>query len=338
MENRPDSELSAQLPAGMVRMVQLMAFISVILIGPFSINNFIQGRLSPGFFSLLVIAIFVFNAYIVSKNRRYYPNLIIFCLLPAVLFFLSRSLPTQGIIGVYWCYPAILTFYLILPERKAWFANVVILVVATPLIWWTIDQALAARAIVTLMLVSILAAIFVNVISQQHSELQRQAVTDPLTGVLNRVLLHTTLEEAIQQHQRANIPMTLATLDLDHFKKVNDKMGHDVGDEVLKATAEILKNRCRSVDKVFRLGGEEFLLFLYNTTPEDAEHLAEDIRVRIEALQTIPNYQVTASLGLASLQTDESWEEWMKQSDSNLYKAKQQGRNRIVLGQAQTTS
>ncbi|MGF1524944.1 MAG: GGDEF domain-containing protein [Leptolyngbyaceae cyanobacterium] len=155
-------------------------------------------------------------------------------------------------------------------------------------------------------------------------------MTDPLTGTLNRTLLQDILEQAIHQNNRADIPMTLLAFDIDDFKKINDRLGHDVGDIVLQQFANLLQNRCRKVDYVFRIGGEEFIVLLYNTGVENGQRVAEELRQRLESLKILPEWTVTVSVGVAALQSGETLQEWMKRSDDKLYHAKSSGRNRVI--------
>lgn len=318
------------LPEAMNKLVLVLALFNVFLLLPFSIFNLIYGPVIMGVGGMVVVSILVFSAWSILKYDHYRPALILYGLFPVSILLLVISIHTQGIIGVLWSYPTILLFYFTLPERKAWIANVALLVITAPFIWITFENVLAARIEATLVAVSIFSAIFINVINRQQKKLQLQAVTDPLTGILNRTLLSDTLIQAIQQNNRAKIPMTIASIDLDHFKKINDNRGHDAGDQVLLEVAKLLKNCCRQVDKVFRLGGEEFLVFFYSTKIEDGKHLAEKIRARIESLQTFPGHTITVSIGVADLQAGEDWQRWVKRADTNLYRAKENGRNRVV--------
>jgi diguanylate cyclase (GGDEF)-like protein len=156
------------------------------------------------------------------------------------------------------------------------------------------------------------------------------AATDSLTGLLNRTLLQITLEQVIQQNNRTGEPMTLVTLDIDHFKKINDALGHDAGDTVLQSIAELLQNRLRRIDKVFRLGGEEFLALLHGTDAGNGQQIAEELRKAVESLTLFPEQHITVSIGVATLQPGEEWTTWMKRSDDNLYRAKLEGRNRVI--------
>ncbi len=306
-----------------------VVLITFVFVAPFSINNFIQGRQALGAGSIMVLAILAANAWSITRDR-FYPALTLFGLVPAMIFFLAVALSHQGIIGALWCYPAVVSFYFMLPERKAWLANAVLLAIVLPQTWFAIDHTLATRVIATLLAVSAFSVIFIRVITEQQLKLQTLIVTDTLTGVLNRTLLKETLEQAIQQHVRTGVPMTLAALDLDHFKSINDTLGHDSGDAVLRGVGKLLRHRMRRVDKVFRCGGEEFLVLFYGANSENARHVAEDLRAEIEAHPFLAGRPVTACVGLATLLPGENMDMWMKRSDENLYRAKLAGRNRVI--------
>jgi diguanylate cyclase (GGDEF)-like protein len=306
-----------------------VAVAALFLLTPFSINNFYQGRPFLGAGSLAIVGILAFNAWSITRGR-YYSSFTLLGLVPAVLFFLAFSLNKQGIVGALWCYPAAISFYFMLPERKAWIANVALLAVAIPQAWVVLEPPLAARVAATLFAVSAFPAIFVRVIDGQQRRLEEQAVTDPLTGLANRTLLRGTLEQAIQQNHRTGAPMTLVSLDLDHFKSINDTLGHDAGDAVLRGIGDLLNRRIRRADKVFRLGGEEFLAILYGTDAEVGRRVAEELRDAIGSLPLLPDRSVTVSVGVAALRPGEDWVEWMKRGDENLYRAKSAGRDRVA--------
>lgn len=319
-----------QLPDALNRLMLSVGIVSVILITPFVINNFIQGRNIIGISTALIVLIVAVNTWSISKHKRYHPKLVLFGLFPVLYFFLIISVLEQGIIGVLWCYPVVVVNYIMLPERRALIANVILLIIIIPFVWVSFDHALTARIVGTLVIISIFSAIFINVITDQQKKLQARAVTDPLTGALNRALLDDILQQAVEQNARYQIPMTLAMFDLDHFKMVNDKLGHDAGDEILRGVVELIKKRCRRVDRVFRFGGEEFLLFLFNTGIENGIKVASEIRAMVESQEIIPGYFVTISAGVATLQDGEGRKQWIKRSDDNLYQAKRTGRNCVV--------
>jgi len=306
-----------------------VAVSGLVFLTPFAINNFVQDRNLLGAGSLLIVVILAFNAWSISRGK-YHPLLVLLGLVPAIIFFLSLALQRQGVIGALWCYPAVIAMYFMLPERKAWLANTVLLAVSIPQAWLVLDHGIAARVAVTLFVVSSFAAISVRIITHQQRRLRELAVTDPLTGLSNRTLLHASLEQAVDQARRSGIPMSLLSLDLDLFKAVNDDLGHDAGDAVLRGVGDLLRRRCRRADRTFRMGGEEFLVLLHGTDAENARLFAEQLRAEIESSTLHPNRAVTVSIGVAGLANDERWEDWVKRSDANLYRAKSQGRNQVV--------
>jgi diguanylate cyclase (GGDEF)-like protein len=119
-------------------------------------------------------------------------------------------------------------------------------------------------------------------------------------------------------------------MDIDLFKKINDELGHDIGDHVLVQLGRFLKSFFRETDKVFRTGGEEFLILVYNTNEENSANLAEKLRQAIENLSLVPDRKVTVSIGVSGINSEKDWKLWMKDCDNNLYEAKDNGRNRVV--------
>ncbi|WP_145150758.1 GGDEF domain-containing protein [Pseudomonas oryzihabitans] len=163
-------------------------------------------------------------------------------------------------------------------------------------------------------------------------EAQNNALRDALTGVGNRSALDRALVRELELARRTQQPLSLLMLDLDHFKRINDRFGHSVGDDVLRQTARTLGNNLRSMDMVFRFGGEEFCVLL-SATGHDAAHIvAERLRAAVEAQSetagAIP-LPVTLSLGLATLRDVESPRCLLLRADRALYQAKAEGRNRF---------
>ncbi len=304
--------------------------IALCILTPFSINNFIHDRYILGIGSvciLILCAVILWNCI----YKRYYSSLIFFGLVPAITIFLFIAFQHQGAVIAFWCYPALIGFYFMLPQRQALISNIVFLVVLFPQAWSILEQPFMARFVVTIIGVSAFSALFVRVITSQQKMLSIQAVTDPLTGLFNRMKLNDTLEQVIQQNKRTGIPMTLAILDLDHFKMINDELGHNNGDKVLRSVGEFLHKRIyRRTDQVFRIGGEEFLVLLYDTKIEHGRQVAEELCEGIASLSLLPDRLVTVSIGVATLKPSDNWESWVKSCDENLYKAKSGGRNMVV--------
>jgi diguanylate cyclase (GGDEF)-like protein len=166
------------------------------------------------------------------------------------------------------------------------------------------------------------------------ADLEKLATTDGMTSLVNRRHFETLAHAEWARFQRYGRPLSLLVLDVDKFKSINDRFGHDAGDLVLKAVAEICKATKRQTDVVARIGGEEFAMLLPETTEAAAEIAAERLR---KAIQDHPHVlpgvelQVTASIGIAGATLGmAAFEVLLKRADEALYEAKRTGRNRIV--------
>ncbi|MBT3011538.1 MAG: GGDEF domain-containing protein [Candidatus Thiodiazotropha sp. (ex Lucina aurantia)] len=267
-----------------------------------------------------------------SCHKKTYKTIYTFVwLTPFTTLFVAYLTNLLGITGTYWCYSTLILYYFMMSERQAWISNIIFALVNIPLVWHLFETHEAIRFTVTFSLVSAYSAIFLHIIAIQYSELQKMAITDKLTDVYNRTLLKDSLEQAIHQANRTNTAFTLIIMDVDHFKKINDELGHEIGDHVLMQLGAFLKDFLRDSDKIFRIGGEEFLILLYNTDEANSVDIAEKIRKGIENLSLIPDRTVTVSIGVAGLSSVTDWKQWMKTCDKNLYEAKNSGRNRVAV-------
>ena len=163
-------------------------------------------------------------------------------------------------------------------------------------------------------------------------ELQILSTSDPLTGLSNRRTFTAIFnDELARVSRRKEASLSLIFADLDHFKKINDNLGHRVGDRVLQATAAHLRACCRPYDSAARWGGEEFIILLPDTDEEEATTFAERIRTMLQAsLSTTISTPITISIGVAQYREGENLEALVARADQALYQAKQQGRNRVV--------
>jgi len=161
------------------------------------------------------------------------------------------------------------------------------------------------------------------------------SMRDPLTGIGNRQAMENCFEREIKLALRHDNPLSLAIIDIDHFKKLNDTHGHLSGDKVIKHIVNNVKDALRETDQTFRFGGEEFVILLHNTHQEHAKLTAERIRMMI-ALSPIDidSEQVhsTVSIGITSLNANDTTDSFFKRADDALYKAKNAGRNRVMHG------
>lgn len=180
----------------------------------------------------------------------------------------------------------------------------------------------------------VIVASLVDLTDRKRAEdtLRELATRDPLTELLNRRSFTSLTEDLLIRCRAEAHPFTLAMIDIDHFKSVNDAFGHPVGDEALRRLAACLTQNVRSTDLVARYGGEEFALALPNADGRRARETAERIRSAVEAIElTAENARVplTISVGLAEFAESESLDDALARADEALYRAKNAGRNRV---------
>lgn len=311
------------------RAVLAVAATALVVLTPFTYTNLTHGHPLLGTASSVILAVLVVCA-IQALRGRYHPWMIFAGLVPALALGLGLALTERGIIAALWCYPSVMACYLMLPERPAWLANVILLSFTLPGAWISLGPDLAARVTATLIASSVFTVAFVRVIARQQRALEFQATTDVLTGLSNRQTLGATLQRAVELNRRSHISMALLMVDVDHFKAINDQLGHDVGDSVLAGLGAFFRERTRGADAAFRFGGEEFLVLLSDTDAASAVQVAEDLRRGIAELGLLPGRPLHVSVGVACLARNETWSAWLKRSDQALYKAKAGGRNQVV--------
>jgi diguanylate cyclase (GGDEF)-like protein len=169
-------------------------------------------------------------------------------------------------------------------------------------------------------------------------EAERLARTDVLTGMYNRRAFYELGESALNQARRYNRPLTVLMLDIDRFKSINDNYGHAIGDAAIKAFANVIRETHRMTDISGRVGGEEFAILMPETSLQEAAELAERLRQKIaETLIKVEdkNLRITSSLGVAECNDkSNSLDALMASADLALYKAKETGRNKVVVSGA----
>ena len=193
---------------------------------------------------------------------------------------------------------------------------------------WNEDRALSAVEIES---VSALGAGIA--VALEHTRRDYLARHDPLTGLLNRSELGQLLDERTAVTARYGNTLSLLLLDIDHFKQLNDRFGHQAGDAVLKALACLLRERLRRSDSIFRYGGDEFICLLPETDSLEAAGIAEDIRACFSRLRHCAGsgeFSATLTLGIAQCHGERS-DELLRRADAALYHAKRAGRNRVEV-------
>ncbi|MEO8565591.1 MAG: diguanylate cyclase [Betaproteobacteria bacterium] len=168
-------------------------------------------------------------------------------------------------------------------------------------------------------------------LARQNRRLDELGRTDALTGLANRRQCLALVESELARHRRNGRPAVLVILDIDHFKSINDRYGHPIGDEVLCKVAKVLLESSRKSDSVARYGGDEFVMMLPETTLRGAEEASRRIRTKLEggAFERAPDLHCTVSLGAAEASAQMDVDAWVRQADDALYRAKLAGRNRF---------
>lgn len=166
-------------------------------------------------------------------------------------------------------------------------------------------------------------------LSERLAQLEKRVVTDPLTGLWNRNHFDHVIRMELDRSLRHKQPLSLILFDIDHFKGINDRFGHQVGDQVLHELAVVAKAAIRSSDVIFRWGGEEFAMLAISSGYRSARRQAESLRSRVAAHEFPVIGSLTISLGVAEHTASESAGEWFRRADDRLYAAKHDGRNAV---------
>jgi len=195
-----------------------------------------------------------------------------------------------------------------------------------------LDQVAMTHALFVVLLIAVVRLRSSHDRARAHMEVMRElALTDMLTGLPNRREMTDRLTSAIALSRRVGQPLTVALIDVDRFKSINDRFGHAAGDAVLQRLGEVMGRQLRGGDGLGRWGGEEFLLFAPGTPVSAAAELGERLR-RAVAVHTFPHGEpVTISIGMAQCEARDELASLLKRADDALYRAKTGGRNRVAL-------
>ncbi len=309
-------------------MLLVLSFGTAVGILPFSIYRALQQDWYVAILDLIVVIgmsfIFIY-VYKTNKVKNASLVLILLALMANVISFYMKGISQVG-----WIYPAMLAAYYIMSPKKGLFVNFIMLSFYIPKLIQSQEVINLSTILVTIVITNMIAYVFASGLRKQELMLTKLASEDYLTGTGNRRALSTKLESLHRSLRNHDKTATIVLLDLDHFKKVNDKHGHIKGDEVLIRIAEILKCFYQNEEMIFRYGGEEFLILCPNVNIDMAFNLGEQLREMIKQNIIIDGHEQTISLGVAEYVKEESNDDWIHRVDLALYQAKNQGRDRII--------
>ena len=247
--------------------------------------------------------------------------------------------------ALYWVFPFPAILFGLLGVRIALASNALLVLILCVMLFMPdiilaqYKEAEASRFIASLLIVITVCWINDHYRERSHQAMELlqlskevQANTDALTGLANRRFIDASLLPTLSQQAAQFFPLALIMCDIDHFKQLNDRFGHDAGDEVLKAVAQLFRHCLRQQDFACRTGGEEFLLILPHTQRSDALLVAEKVLAQFEnspMLSSQPDYPVRASFGVAECDSADNFSLAVKQADQQLYLSKRNGRNQV---------
>ena len=310
-------------------LVVMFGTIAILGITPFAFYRFLEGQPLLGMLDLLLIACIGVGSERALRSAN--PQRASLFLAVAYSIGCIAVARLTGLAGLLWAFPVLVANFMLV---RGWRAVLVSALTIAALA--TIDTVLATLAekaifVATSLVVSLFAFVFASRSEQQRAQLEKLALHDPLTGASNRRGMQEELEVAIAASERNGEPLALFVFDLDHFKQVNDSLGHDEGDRVLVQVAEIVRASTRANDRFFRLGGEEFGLLVPGAPATTLLAIAEKLRHTVEREVRCGNRPVTISVGATPYCTGEAPSNWQRRADAAMYRAKRTGRNRSVV-------
>lgn len=309
--------------------IGLCGSLTVLMITPFAVYRAInQQWLVAIVDSGIVLIIAGITAYAWRTGRTAGPAvaMVLFCAMSCV-----AAANMLGLAGALWIYTTMIMSFFLVERRFALVVNGVL--IASILLFTSVfpHSVEAYSFAATSILVCLFSTMFAARTERQHEQLRMLASLDPLTGTGNRRLMEADLHSTASRSANGPFDKAVVIFDLDHFKRVNDRYGHEAGDCVLINCTQIVRTSLRRGDRIYRYGGEEFVLLLSDLGRSDLELVLSKLRSRIAQRLRGPGGPVTVSMGVALLRQGEDWTGWLGRADAALYRAKREGRDRIVI-------
>ncbi|WP_447592482.1 GGDEF domain-containing protein [Aquipseudomonas campi] len=314
--------------------ITLMGLFGVLGITPYAIYRLLNGNILVGISDTVIVSSTIFAVlYAWRTGDTVKPGIYL-----ASVFSIAATLIVinLGVNGLFWIYPLILFNFFMVSPGKAIIATLLVLGSLVGYAFWVPGSVFDSHYqmvsfLVTNLMAGVLTFIFAYRTRHQRDQLQILAIHDPLTGARNRRAMNDELKIAVSSKRRRGTSYGVLVMDLDHFKRINDEFGHPAGDQVLIDFVELIRNSARKEDRLFRFGGEEFLLLLPDTDAAGLEAAAANLQKQVRNALKGPAGPVTTSMGGAILRPGETWASWLQRADQCLYQAKSAGRDRSII-------
>ena len=304
--------------------LMVLSAATVVALIPFIILRAQAAQWGSLFLDVFLLAVFTVNGIYIYKTSKVKIPRLVFASVIVFAMFLGFYLKGTGQIP--WSYPALVAiFFAVRPKLAIAFCLICILWLSA-ILFPLMDTFSFVTFLVTICFTCLFVYVFANLTRQQRIALIKLTRLDPLTQLRNRRAFDQKMEEVVGLVRKGQ-QTSLILFDIDHFKRINDSLGHSHGDKVLNELGRVVSNNLRKRDRLYRIGGEEFAIVLANSELEKAMIVAENIRIKVEMASLTPKCKVTISLGIAEYIENESSEQWFERCDNALYLAKDSGRN-----------
>ncbi|MBT0585939.1 GGDEF domain-containing protein [Alteromonas oceanisediminis] len=297
---------------------------------PFVVLRFISGELDVAILNTVAVSITASIFVFVYTTHRTQAARWLLSILSMVVMLITVAI--KGPEQVVWVYPSLTTIFFLLPAHMAAIISTAFLSALLLILSPSADFFFLLKVGISAGATLLFCYAFSTKMRGQQHYLELLAITDPLTRVGNRRALEEQLLGTVSRLNRyRDQSASLIMLDVDHFKQVNDQLGHACGDKVLMEFAELVQLRIRDSDALFRFGGEEFVVLLENTDAKEALLVAETLRNSVLEHHWLAfDSRITVSAGVAQYINGETMEEWLGRADDAMYEAKTRGRNACI--------
>ncbi|MBN1007143.1 GGDEF domain-containing protein [Amphritea pacifica] len=276
--------------------------------------------------STALVGAALIGLYVIKSNKLRLASVILTALfLVTVVLVVNIKGPSL----IYWLYPTMITGYFLLKPGEALIVNILALFAIFPIINTQLVLIEQLSILFTITLVNVFSYIVFRSMAGHQDVLTQQATQDGLTGAGNRRLFDYHMEPFFASATEQHTPLSLIVLDIDNFKAINDTFGHVKGDEVLCAVLKLLSSRLRKFDTIYRLGGDEFAIVLSEASCDAAVSKAEELCHLVNSDPFCSDIKMTVSFGVAERHAGDEIQELVARADSALYRAKEEGRNRV---------